>query len=86
MIIVGKKKFLKKDKTNYCYVLVCLTDFSDNQKEGGCEGMAASDVFVEEKFFNSVTPADFNKECIFDYDMNSFGKPEPVGIRFAEVK
>ena len=83
MIIVGKKKFLKKDKSGNCHVLVCLADFSDNQKESGCEGMAASDVFVDEKFFNKVTAEDFNKECIFDYRMNSFGKPEPVGIRFA---
>ena len=86
MIIVGKKKFLKKDKSGNCHVLVCLVDFSDNQKESGCEGMAASDVFVDEKFFNKVTSEHFNRECIFDYGMNSFGKPEPIGIRFAEAK
>lgn len=86
MIIVGKKKFLKKDKSSYCHVLVCLTDFTDNQCEGGCEGMAATDVFVEEKFFNKVTSADFNRECIFDFNMNSFGRPEPVAIRFANEK
>lgn len=86
MIIVGKKKFLKKDKSANCHVLVCLVEFSDNQRESGCEGMAATDVFVDEKFFNKVTSNEMNRECIFDYGMNSFGKPEPVGIRFAEAK
>lgn len=84
MIIVGKKKFLKKDKSSYCYVLTCLVEFSDNQRESGCEGLAANDIFVEEKFFNKVHREHMNKECIFDYGMNSFGRPEPIGIRFAE--
>ena len=84
MIIVGKKKFLKKDKSSYCHVLVCLIEFSDNQLEGGCEGMSAKDIFVEERFFNKVHAEHFNRECIFDYGMNSFGNPEPIGIRFAE--
>lgn len=86
MVIVGKKKFLKKDKSGNCHVLICLCEFSDNQRESGCEGMAANDVFVDEKFFNKVTSAEFNRECIFDYGMNSFGKPEPIGIRFADAK
>lgn len=84
MIIVGKKKFLKKDKSGDCHVLTCLVEFSDNQISNGCEGLSATDVFVQEKLFNSITKADFNKECIFEYGMNSFGRPEPVGIRFAE--
>ena len=86
MIVVGKKKFLKKDKSSYCHVLTILTDFTDNQRAEGCEGMASSDVFISEKFFNEVTSEYFNRECIFDYAMNSFGHPEPVAIRFADVK
>lgn len=85
MIIVGKKKFLRKDKSGYCHVLTCLVEFSDNQRESGCEGMSATDVFVEEKFFNEVTKECFNRECIFEYGMNAFGKPEPCGIKFAKV-
>ena len=86
MIIVGKKRFLRKDKSSYCHVLTCLVDFSDNQKAAGCIGMSATDVFVEEKFFEQVTPDYFNRECEFVYGMNSFGRPEPISIVFAEEK
>ena len=83
MIIVGKKKFLKKDKSANCYVVTVLVDYSENQKANGCLGLAAKDVFISETYFNSLTENDFNRECIFDYDMNSSGSPEPCGHRFA---
>ena len=86
MIIVGKKKFLKKDKSGYCYQANCLVEFSDNQKAGGCIGLEAKGVFISEKYYNKLTEEDFNRECEFTYGMSPFGTPEPVGHMFAKEK
>jgi len=84
MIVVGKKKFLKKDKSAYCYVVNVLIDFSDNQRASGCLGMEIKDLFISEKFFNQIDEGCFGRECEFTYGMSSFATPEPVGLMFAD--
>lgn len=86
MIIVGKNTFSKKDKSGMCYQINCLVPFSDTQKAAGCDGQSILQIFVSLEFWEKVSNSDYNRECEFDYGMNSFGKPEPVAIRFAKAQ
>lgn len=84
MVVVGKKKFLKKDNSGFCYVVNILIGFSDNQYASGCLGMECKELFISEKFFEEIDEGCFGRECVFTYGMSSFATPEPVGLIFAD--
>lgn len=86
MVLVGKRKFLKKDKSGYCYMVGFLREFVAEEKEEGALGYATKESFVTEAVYNQIGASDINREFVFEYGINRFGNPDICGIRFAEGK
>lgn len=84
MILVGKRKFLKKDKSGYCFMVGFLREFVAEEKEEGALGYATKETFVTEAVYNQIGASDINREFVFEYGINRFGNPDICGIRFAD--
>lgn len=84
MILVGKRMFLKKDKSGYCYMVGFLRAYLPEEMQEGAVGYAVKEVFVTESVYSQITSSDINREFVFDYGINRFGNPDICGIRFQE--
>ena len=84
MVLVGKRKFLKKDKSGYCFMVGFLREFVAEEQEEGAVGYAVKESFVTEAVYNQIGSSDINREFVFEYGINRFGNPDICGIRFAE--
>lgn len=86
MTLVGKKKFLSKDKSRTCFMVSSLRPYVDEEIEAGNVGYAVTENFVPESVWNMIGSNDINREFVYEYAINRFGKPDISGIRFAETK
>ena len=86
MTLVGKKKFLSKDKTRTCYMVSAIRPYCEEEVEAGNVGYAVTENFVPESLWNKIGSNDVNREFVYEYGINRFSKPEIVDIRFAETK
>lgn len=86
LLLVGKKKFLKKDKSGYCYMVSALRKYEAEELESGNIGYAVTENYVPETAWYELNESDMNKEFVFDYGMGKYGKPEITGIIFANTK
>lgn len=86
MVLVGKEKFLNKEKNGYWYKIHYTSEFSKAKFEQGCVGTYGKDVFVTEECWYSIKEEDLGKEFIFEYGTNEYGNPVVEGLRFADVQ
>lgn len=86
LTLIGKKKFLKKDKSGYCYMVSAIRSFTDEERLSGNIGYAVTENFIPEEAWAQIQESDIHKEFIYDYGMGLYGKPEIIGIRFAQTK
>lgn len=84
MVLVGKERFLNKEKSGYWHKVHYIAEFTNNKFEQGCLGSYGKDVFVSEECWHSIKADDIGKEFIFEYGSNEYGNPVVVGLRFAE--
>lgn len=84
MVIIGKKTFLKKDKSQRYFVVTTVSPCTPKQLNEGCLGLAARDVFVKEKYWQSITEEDFHRDIEFTYGSDEYGNPVPNGHIFVE--
>ena len=84
MVLVGKERFLNKEKTGYWYKVHYIMEFTNAKIESGCIGSSGRDTFVSEECWHSIKVDDIGKEFLFEYGSNEYGKPVVIGLRFAE--
>lgn len=83
MVLVGKERFLNKEKSGYWYKVHYITEFTNAKVQAGCVGSFGKDVFVSEEAWYSIKPDDIGREFIFEYGSNEYGNPVVIGFRFA---
>ena len=86
LTLVGRKKFLKKDKSGYCFMVSALRKYEADEMENGNFGSAVQENYVPEGAWYELKESDVGKEFIYDYGMGKYGKPEITGIIFANTK
>ena len=61
-----------------------IRPYQEDEIESGCTGYSIGENFVTEDVYDSIVDTDIEKDFIFEYGMGRFGKPEIIGLRFAE--
>ena len=84
MVLVGKERFLNKEKSGYYHKVHYVMDFTNAKIEAGCIGSFGKDVFVSEEAWHSIKADDIGREFIFEYGCNQYGNPTVIGLRFAQ--
>lgn len=86
LTLLGRKKFLKKDKSGYCYMLSAMRPFDEEEIASGNLGYAITENFIPQEAWEQIQQSDINREFVYDYGMGKYGKPEITGIIFAQDK
>lgn len=84
MVLVGKERFMNKEKNGYWHKVHYIAEFSSAKFEQGCVGSYGKDVFVTEECWHSIKSDDIGREFIFNYGSNEYGNPVVESLRFAE--
>lgn len=66
--LIGLKKF-KSKKGQDCYVAVIEVPFTDREMEYGSRGCKAEEQFIDERIYNMLSPADFGKQIVRDFQI-----------------
>lgn len=67
--LIGLKTF-KSKKGQDCYVAVIETPFTDRERSYGSMGCKAEEQFIDKDIYDTLSPADFGKEVIRDFDVS----------------
>ena len=84
MILVGKDRFLKKDKSGYWHKIYYISEFDNEKREAGAIGSDTGDVFVSEECWHSIKEEHIGQAFTFIYATNRFKRAEVVGLKFIE--
>lgn len=85
MKIIGKDTFLGKDKQTWYFKAILEVPFSENKKQQGCLGVNTSDVFIEETFWHRLKEEHMNRECMWVYGSDQYGRPIPIDVTFCDA-
>lgn len=67
--LLGYKKFKSKYGKDCCVAIVS-TDFSQYEKDHGCIGTTAKEIFLPDEQYNYLTPKDIGKLVETAYEVN----------------
>ncbi len=83
-VLVGKERFMKKDKSGYWHKIYYLVEFNDNKLEQGAMGSYCKDCFIPESCYHTIRQEDIGREFVLEFGSNQYGNPEVIGLRFTE--
>lgn len=68
--LIGYRRFKsRKNNKEYCVANV-LSSYNDREIENGCAGEKVDEIFLPDKFLNTLQPSDIGSPIRFDYEVS----------------